>query len=218
MSLTRSFVVRGVGQSETRRKRRPWFIASVEQKWRTKLKLEIIFRGQFQRFRTSFDLLCYTEKVLPKLLFTAVHTTLEFQLKHSRCNNGFSAGLLTRGRLLEAWLALTTGWSGFQMTVEKPKPKQLLQLITTGAGSAMSQSQFLAINCNSLEAWEKSRVHCASGFGFDSHWFKNWRESWSQSLSVAIAITYSYYFRQSFEKNCSKKYQNLCVSMVVNAG
>ena len=63
------------------------------------------------------------------------------------------------------------------MTVEKPKPKQLLRPITTGAGSAMNQSQFLAITCNSLEAREKSRVHGAIGFGFDSHWLKNWRES-----------------------------------------
>ena len=41
----------------------------------------------------------------------------------------------------------------------------------------MNQSQFLAITCNSLEAREKSRVHNAIGFGFDSHWLKNWRES-----------------------------------------
>ena len=61
------------------------------------------------------------------------------------------------------------------MTVEKPK--QLLRPITTGAVSAMNQSQFLTITCNSLEAREKSRVHDASGFGFDSHWLKNWRES-----------------------------------------
>ena len=63
------------------------------------------------------------------------------------------------------------------MNVEKPKPKQLLRPITTGAGSAMNQSQFLAITCNSLEAREKSRVHGAISFGFDSHWLKNWRES-----------------------------------------
>ena len=63
------------------------------------------------------------------------------------------------------------------MTVEKPKPKQLLRPITTGAGSAMKQSQFLAITCNSLEARERSRVHGAIGFGFASHWLKNWRES-----------------------------------------
>ena len=52
------------------------------------------------------------------------------------------------------------------MTVEKPKPKQLLRPNTTGAGSAMNQSQFLAITCNSLEAWEKLRVRGAIGFGF----------------------------------------------------
>ena len=79
------------------------------------------------------------------------------------------------------------------MTVEKPKPKQLLRPITTGAGSAMNQSQFLATTCNSREAREKSRAHGAIGFGFGfgfaSHWLKNWRDSLSQSLSVAIAIT-----------------------------
>ena len=63
------------------------------------------------------------------------------------------------------------------MTVEKPKPKQLLRPITTGAGSAMNQAQFLAIICNLLKAREKSRVHGTIGFGFASHWFKNWRES-----------------------------------------
>jgi len=63
------------------------------------------------------------------------------------------------------------------MTVEKPKSKQLLRPITIGVGSAMNQSQFLAITCNSLEAREKSRVHGVIGFGFDSHWLKNWRES-----------------------------------------
>ena len=63
------------------------------------------------------------------------------------------------------------------MTVEKPKSKQLLRPITTGANSAMNQSQFLAITCNSLEAREKSRVHGAIGFDFASHWLKIWRES-----------------------------------------
>ena len=58
------------------------------------------------------------------------------------------------------------------MTVEKPKPKQLLQPIIAGANSAMNQSQFQAITCNSLEAREKSRVHGAIGFAFAfaSHW------------------------------------------------
>ena len=100
--------------------------------------------------------------------------------------------------------------SGFQRTVEKPKPKQLLRPITTEANSAMNQSQFLAISCYSIEAREKSRVHGAIGFGFDFHWLKNWYESFkpitkcsnpnhvitfdshlktalSQSVSVAIA-------------------------------
>ena len=61
------------------------------------------------------------------------------------------------------------------MTVEKPKPKQLLRRITTGTNSAMNQSQFLAITCNSLEARQKSRVHGAIGYSFASHWLKNWR-------------------------------------------
>ena len=65
----------------------------------------------------------------------------------------------------------------FQMTVEKPKPKQLLRAITTGADSAINQSQFLAITCSSLKAREKSRVQGAIAFGFASHWLKNWRES-----------------------------------------
>ena len=63
------------------------------------------------------------------------------------------------------------------MTVEKPKPKQLLRPITTGANSAMNQSQFLAMIRNLLKPREKSRVHGAIGFGFASHWLKNWRES-----------------------------------------
>ena len=63
------------------------------------------------------------------------------------------------------------------MTVEKPKPKQLLRPITKEAESTVNQSQFQAITCNSLEAREKSRVQGAIGFGFDSHWLKNWRDS-----------------------------------------
>ena len=63
------------------------------------------------------------------------------------------------------------------MTVEKAKPKQLPKPITKEMNSAMNQSQFLAITCNSLKAWEKSCVHGAIGFGFASHWLKNWRDS-----------------------------------------
>ena len=63
------------------------------------------------------------------------------------------------------------------MTIEKPKPKQLLRPITTGANSAMNQSEFLLITSNSLKEREKSYVHGTIGFGFASHWLKNWRES-----------------------------------------
>ena len=62
------------------------------------------------------------------------------------------------------------------MTVEKPKPKQLLRRITRGTNSSMNQSQFLAITCNSPEAREISHVDGAIGFGFASHCLKNWRE------------------------------------------
>ena len=71
------------------------------------------------------------------------------------------------------------------MTVKKPKPKQLLQPITTGADSAMDQSQVLAITCNLFKAREKSRVHGAIGFGFASHWLKNWRESFKPIIKCS---------------------------------
>ena len=51
------------------------------------------------------------------------------------------------------------------MTVEKP--------ITTGADGVMNQPEFLAINCKSLKAQEKSRVQSAIAFGFASHWLEN---------------------------------------------
>ena len=65
------------------------------------------------------------------------------------------------------------------MTVEKPKPKQLLRPITTGVNSAMNRSQFVAITSNSLKELEQSRGHDAVGFGFASHLLKNWRESFT---------------------------------------
>ena len=85
------------------------------------------------------------------------------------------------------------------MTVEKPI-KQLLRPITSGAGSAMNQSQFLAIICHSLEAREKSRVRGAIGFAFDSHWLKNW--SFKPITKRSNRSESRNYFRQSFE-NCS---------------
>ena len=67
--------------------------------------------------------------------------------------------------------------SGFQMIVEKPKPKLSLRPITTGANSAMNQSKSLAITCNLIKAREKSPVHVQSAIGFASNWLKNWRET-----------------------------------------
>ena len=75
------------------------------------------------------------------------------------------------------------------MTVEKPKPKQLLRPITTGGNRAMNQSQFLAIICNSLKAREESRVHGAIGFGLASHWLKNWRKSFKSITKRSNPIT-----------------------------
>ena len=83
------------------------------------------------------------------------------------------------------------------MTVEKPKPKQLLRPITTGTNSAMNQSQFLAITCNLLEARERSRVQGAIGFGF--HWLKNWRDSFKPISKRSNRN----HFRHSFENRYS---------------
>ena len=76
------------------------------------------------------------------------------------------------------------------MTAEKPIPKLLLRPITTGANSALSQSELLAITFNLLKAREKSRVQDAIGFGFGfaSHWLKTGARFLSKLLSVAIAI------------------------------
>jgi len=52
------------------------------------------------------------------------------------------------------------------MTVEKPKPKQLLRPITAGANSAMNQSQFLAITCNTAESAGKMTCTWCDWFWF----------------------------------------------------
>ena len=62
----------------------------------------------------------------------------------------------------------------------------------------MNQSQFLTISCNSLEAREKSRIHGAIGFGFDSRWLKNWRESFKPINELSNrnhVITFDSYFK-----------------------
>ena len=90
------------------------------------------------------------------------------------------------------------------MTVEKPKPQQLLRPITTGAGSAMNQLQFLAITCNSLEVQEESRVHGAIGFAFASHWLKNWRECFkpiSKRSNRNYVISFDSHLKTSLNDN-----------------
>ena len=94
------------------------------------------------------------------------------------------------------------------MTVENPTPRQSFRPIATGANSAMNQSQFLAITCNSLKAREKWRVHGAIGFGFSSHWLKNWPESF-KPITKGKRYQSRNYIRQSFE-NCSIYYTLSC--------
>ena len=101
------------------------------------------------------------------------------------------------------------------MTVEKPKPgKQLLPPITTGAGSAINQSQFLAIICNSLKAQKESRIHGAIGFGLASHWFKNWRESFkpiTKRSNCNHVITFDSHVQNAFKSHNNIKIISLGV-------
>ena len=90
------------------------------------------------------------------------------------------------------------------MTVEKPKPKQLLLPITTGAGSAMNQSQFLAITCKSLEARERSLARGA--IGFDTHWLKNWRDSFkpiTMRSNCNHVITFDSHLKTALATDCN---------------
>ena len=62
------------------------------------------------------------------------------------------------------------------MSVVKPKPKQLLQPITTDANSAMSQSEYETITCSWGKARENARVQAVIGIAFASHLLKKWCE------------------------------------------
>ena len=90
------------------------------------------------------------------------------------------------------------------MTVDKPKPQQLLRPITTGANSSMNQSEFLAIICNSLVARAKSRVQGTSGFGFAFHWLKNWREPFkpiTKRCNRNLVITFDSHLKTALSWN-----------------
>ena len=106
------------------------------------------------------------------------------------------------------------------MTVKKPKPKpkQLPQPITKGADSAMNQSQFLAVICNSLKAWEKSHVHGAIGFGFASRWLKNWCESFepiTKRSNRSHVITFDGHLKTTLIQLNKDLYGNKAFSLLV---
>ena len=84
------------------------------------------------------------------------------------------------------------------MTVEKPTTKYLARPITTGAISAMNQSEFLAITCNLLKAREKSRMQGGidlGGFCF-SLVKKLARDFLSKSISEVLKNALSLYGKQ----------------------
>ena len=104
------------------------------------------------------------------------------------------------------------------MTVEKPKPKQLLWPITTEADSAMNQSQFIAITCNSLKAREKSRVellflphaHLVNPVSpriIFFHSILSLNSMWPVLFSHILTIFYLLLFPQSFILIMNIKYQ-----------
>ena len=65
---------------------------------------------------------------------------------------------------------------GFQLSVVKPKPKQLLWPIATDVNNTTSQSEFGANTCNWHQARENACGQNTIGFGLDSHWLRKWRE------------------------------------------
>ena len=109
-----------------------------------------------------------------KLEYNSTSCTLNSLTLSVNYNKSIGVGFnLKRMHLITAQLLIHVGnepkrklKSVFQMTVEKPKPRQLLRPIVTRTNSVMNQSQFVAIACNSPEAREKSLVHysCLSGF------------------------------------------------------
>ena len=65
-------------------------------------------------------------------------------------------------------------YNAFQLSVVKPYPKQLHQLITTDPDSSVNQSEFEVIACNRRQGRENTRVQLAIGFA--SYWLRKWRE------------------------------------------
>ena len=63
-----------------------------------------------------------------------------------------------------------------QFSVVSNTQYTILRPITTGANSAMNQSELQTIIHYLLNARENWRVQGAMGFGLAFHWLKNWRE------------------------------------------
>ena len=83
----------------------------------------------------------------------------------------------------------------------------------------MSQSEFLAITYNSLEAREKSRVHGAVGFGFASHWLKNWRESFkpiTKRSNRNHLITFDSHLKTALHTNLAREITFKMETKIIN--
>ena len=64
----------------------------------------------------------------------------------------------------------------FQLSVVKPKPKELLWPITTDVNSAVNQSELEENARNRRKARENACEQVTIGFGFASDWLRKWRE------------------------------------------
>ena len=78
--------------------------------------------------------------------------------------------------------------SGFQLSVVKPKPKELLQPITKNTDNTVNQSKLEVIT----GSWcKRGKMHANTSrlvqFGCTSDWMKKWRDFLSQSCSVESA-------------------------------
>ena len=96
----------------------------------------------------------------------------------------------------------------------------MVRPIATRTNSAMNQSQFIAITCNSLEAREKSLVHGAIGFGFDSNWLKNWRDPFKpitkRSSHLETALNKNNSLNPKFDSYNNNNGQYLYIIIIVN--
>ena len=77
----------------------------------------------------------------------------------------------------------------FSIECRKTKPKQLRWPITTGANSAMNQSEFKANTCNRRQARENTCERGTIGLGFTSHWLRKGREFYQPITARSNAKT-----------------------------